>query len=352
MLRKLLILFLLTDLLLGCGKTTVDPNAPSATPHGEWTASLSGGGFNKFESFRNFQYTFEVTGANQPVTIRAASPDIKIQFALFNPNGTQIGTSGIDREVSADYKLNPGKHRVVVTADRQAIGTFDLSVSGLAVVRIPSQTLRSDTQNWGPTGGGGSMKTFKNHFYTFDVTDDNYSPDIDLQSSDTDVMLYLYDPQGSQIDFTVFKARTQYLVKLAKKGTYTVMVATAARSNVGNYELVITGKVDNLKRVESQVTTVTGRWPDKRIDDIYSFQLTPASSPIDIELWSPDINAYLELQTSAGSYIVNSGYSAKNQVIVRQDMAKNTYRIKTNTTTGPGNYTLAVTGQFTDFKKL
>ena len=338
--------------MLGCGKPALDPNAPSATPRGEWTATLSGGGYNKFESFRNFQYTFEVTGANQPVTIRATSPDIKIQFALFSPNGTRVGTSGIEREVYADYSLNSGNYRLVVAADRQAIGAFDLSVSGLTVARIPSQTLRSDTQNWGPLGGGGNTKTFKNHFYTFDVTDDNFSPDIDLQSPDTDVFLYLYDPNGTQIDNTGFKARNQYLLKLTRKGTYTVMVATAARSNVGNYQLMITGKVDNLKRVESQVTTVTGRWPDKRIDDTYTLQLTPNSSPIDIELWSPDINAYLELQTSVGSYITNSGYTAKNQVIVRQDMAKNTYRIKTNTTSGPGNYTLTVTGQFTDLKKL
>ncbi|WP_461080255.1 hypothetical protein [Spirosoma flavus] len=133
------------------------------------------------------------------------------------------------------------------------------------------------------------------------------------------------------------------------------MAATFTRGGVGNYQLSIAGKVQNLTRIESQVTSLTGRYADKNSTDIYTIQTTPSSSPLDIEISSPDVASYIDLQTSAGSSIANAGSGvAKNVVLVKQDVAKNTYLIRVyppRVSGGPGSYTLTVNGQYTDFKK-
>ncbi|GAB3919953.1 hypothetical protein [Larkinella terrae] len=362
--KNLLFLTLLVAALLGCKKEETDPYSPdpgvvTATPSGQWIAAQGGGGgFNNLESFKNFQYLFEVEGSNRPVAITLTSPDINVQYALFDPLGTRIDVSGQSRSESKQYTLNAGQYRVVVTADRRAVGKFDLALVGTkaGATRIPFESLQSGSQSWGALGGGGNVKTFKNHFYTFDVTADNLSVDVTLESADTDVELVLYDPLGQVIASDFFNSRYRYKVVAVKKGTYTVMAATDQRGSVGNYQLSVVGKVQNLKKVESQVTTVKGTWAGKTSVDTYTLQLTPNTSPLDIELTSPDTPAGIDLQTSAGTLIVSSAAVAtKLEFIVRQDLAKGTYRILVSpgrVSGGPGSYTLTVHGQFSDFKKI
>jgi hypothetical protein len=366
--KNILVLVALAGVLLGCdpskNKVDPDPYKPDPTlvtdtPKGQWTADLGGGGgFENLESFKNVQYLFDVEDANHPVIITLTSPDINVQYALFDPLGTRIDVSGQSRGESKQYKLNAGQYRVVVASDRRAVGKFDLVLVGTkaGATRIPFETLQSGSQSWGSLGGGGSTKTFKNHFYTFDVTQDNFSVDISLESADTDVELVVYDPLGQVLASDFFNSRYRFKVLALKKGTYTVMAATDQRGSVGTYQLNVVGKVLNLKKVESQTTTVKGSWASKTSVDTYTLQLTPNSSPLDIELTSPDTNAGIDLQTGAGTLIVSSAaVTSKEEFIVRQDMAKGTYRILVSPgriSGVPGNYTLSVHGQFSDFKKL
>jgi hypothetical protein len=465
--------FLLFTILLGCSKsnTAIDPVLVDRKTPGEWAAAQGGaGGFNNTESFKNFQFTVEIGSANQVVNIGLISASIDVQYALFDPLGQRLDISAQSRSTIKPYTLKAGKYRIVVMADRQAVGKFELTTLGVNgdPVRIPSDLLQSNTQNWGPLGGGGRDFTFKNHFYTFDITDDNSTTDIELLSADTDVAIYLFNSLGQEVaaatggryrfllravkkgtytvmaatnvraavgnyqlnifgkvanlkriesqlvqsgtqnwgplggggsvktfknhfytvditedntpvDFTLestnvdvemliyntlgqviasFNGNSRYRFKVLdlKKGNYTVMATTNVRGGVGNYQLSIVGKVANLKRVDSQAATVTGRWADKNATDTYTIQLTADTSPLDIELVSPDTNAFFELQTGAGNRIaLSSSTPSKNEFLVRQDMAKGSYRIlvsPSRNSGSAGNYTLTVHGQFSDFKKL
>jgi hypothetical protein len=363
--KKYILLLSLVALLFNCKKDAdVEPTDPkeaaakSRTIGGEWIADKGGaGGTGYYESFKNVQYSFDVGFEDQIVTIDLSAIDkIKVQFALFEPNGTRIDATSLNTSVQKEYKLKIGKYRLVVCGERRAVGKFQFIITGIIgnPVIIPSEIIKSDTQEWGALGGGGLDKTFKNHFYTFDITDDNSTIDLELESADTEVALYLYDNLGQRV-FVEYGSRYEFKVIAAKKGTYTVMVATAKRSSIGKYLMRLQGKVNNIKRVESQVITVSGRWANKDAEDIYSFRTTStANAPLDIEVASPDANPYIYLQSSVGSNLELKVLPNRLNFMVSRDYAQGTYRIRLipGGNREFGNYTLTLHGQFTDFKKL
>lgn len=341
------------------GPTIPTPVNPTVSTVGEWTQEKGGaGGFTNYDSFKNFQYNFDVASNNQSVTIKLISDAIDVQYAIFNTLGQQVDVRGKGRNVEQAYTLNTGTYRVVVTADRRAVGKFSLALLGTktGATLIPSNFLKSGTQSWGDFGGGGQEKTFKNHFYTFDVTEDNLSIDLELESADTDVELVMYNPLGQKIASDYFNARYRFKVLAVTKGVYTAMAATDKRGGIGNYRLNVFGKVQNLQRVESQAATVKGSWAAKNGTDTYTVQLTANSSPLDINLSSADTPARIELQSGDGKRIFYNVTPSKNEFILRQDLPKAVYRIlvspSPNADGRAGSYTLSVHGQFTDFKKI
>ncbi len=362
--KKYLLLFTFFALSLGCAKKEgVEPSDPKEaaaklrTINGEWFADKGGAGGTRFyDSFKNIQYNFVVGFDNQEVNIELSSKVIDVQFVIFNPNGTKIYNSFTDRLVTRKLTLNSGTYRMVVCAERANVGKFQFLITGIISnpVIIPSDILQSGTQNFGALGGAGSTYSFKNHFYTFEVTEDNFGVDIELESSDTDIELLIYNPLGIQLNNSFFNERYRFDVQVLKKGIYTIMVGTDKRGGVGNYKLGIFGKTKDLKRVVSQVSTVKGNWANNSSFDTYSLQLTANSSPLDIELLSADARCLIDLQTSTGNRIIFSVVSSNYEFFVRQDMPKGEYRIVVYPArnAGSGNYTLNVHGQFTDFKKL
>ncbi|GAB4038389.1 hypothetical protein GCM10028809_56420 [Spirosoma gilvum] len=334
----------------------VDPTAPIT---GEWTQAKGGaGGFTNVDSFKNFQYNFEIEGNNQPVAIQLTSDVIDVQYALFNPLGQQIDVQGRGRNVGAsNYTLNAGKYRIVVMADRQAVGKFSLSLMGTKAggTIIPSNLLQSNTQNWGTLGGGGKDVTYKNHFYTFEVTEDNFSIDVEIESPDTDVALYVYDQLGQALNTSYFGDRSKYVILKLNKGTYSVMAATVIRGSVGNYNLRLVGKAQNLQRVESQLTTVKGTWDSKTSADVYSVELTPNTSPLDIELTSPETVCQIDLQNTSSTTLTYTVLASNSNYLLGKNLAKNTYLVKVypgRVSGKAGTYTLNVVGRYSNFKKI
>jgi hypothetical protein len=358
----LFVLFL--GLLFGCAKKTdekdddtIDPALKGGLASGEWTAASSAGGYVNLSSFKNFQYTFEVPVANQTLNFDLTSADIDVNFTLFDPLGQYLESSSTGRKVTEQYLLKAaGTYRIVVTAERRAVGKFVLKIDGTkdGLVPIPFQTLRSDTQNWGDLGGGGNRKTFKNHFYTFDVTEDNSSVDVEMQSPDTEITLYLYDALGTLVSQKQ-GPRYDYILKDAKKGSYTIMAGTSARGSVGTYSVNVFGKVQNLKRVESKSETVKGNWSTGKSADTYSIEITSANnSPLDIELSSGDVEVRMDLQNGTGDMISYAGLS-KTEYIISRDLPKGNYRILVHpyfVNRSGGNYSLTVNGQFANLKKM
>ncbi len=324
---------------------------------GDWKAATGGaGGFNATETFKNFQYNFEVAAANSPVAILLNSSDINVQFALFDPLGQRVDITSAGRSPYNQYTLNAGIYRVVIMAERQAVGKFIMSLSGAkaAATRIAAQVLQSGTQDWGTLGGGGNVKSTKNHFYSFDITDDNTTIDLEIESADTETSLILYN----NLDVAVIKQwGKRYLFQLvaAKKGTYTVMAGTTNRGDVGSYKLRVFGKVTNLQPIPSVTSAATGNWPSGTSFDTYSIQIDANNSPLDIDLASPDIDVRITLQNNVGDRIDATCCPYKSTILTYENVSKGIYRIVVQsyiTRPGPGKYSMNVFGRFTDFRKL
>ena len=357
---------LLLLLVLGCKKAepAVDPVTVERKTPGEWVATQVGaGGFGNVDSFKNSQYTFEVGAANQVVSVTLTSATIDVQYALFNPLGQQIDISAKGRSLTKPYTLNAGKHRLVVMADRQAVGTFTLTTVGPNAdpVRIESPVLQSGSQTWGPLGGGGRVRTLKNHFYTFDITDDNSTADIELFSAETDVAFTLYDPLGQEVE-TTSGGRYQFLLKAVKKGTYTVMAATNVRAAVGNYQLNVFGKVANLKRVESQVVQSgiqtwgpLGGGGNVRTfkNHLYTVEVTENNTPIDFALESADVDVKMVIYNPLGQVIASNFFNSRYDFRVIE-LPKGTYTVMaaTNVRAAVGNYQLNIFGKVANLKRV
>lgn len=376
--KKYPLLFTIFALMLGCAKSTnsdpepADPKEAAAklrTVNGEWFADKGGAGGTGtgavfYDSFKNFQYNFVVGADNQEVNIELSSKVIDVQLVILDPNGTKIYSSFTNRSVTRKLNLNSGTYRMVACAGRKAVGKFECKITGVLKdpALIESKVLQSGTQNWGTLGGGGRTKSLKNHFYTFEVTDDNTSIDVELESADTDVYLIVFNELGQPLFSSFVGSRYESTIQnIAKKGVYRLMAATATRGSVGKYQFNVVGKVSNLKKEKSpQVETVTGRWANGAAVDTYSLSVSSKSnSHLDLELSSADVIVSLELQTSAGNIIVRRA-GEKSIFIVSDDLAPGNYRIvvtpRVITTpgviNGSGNYTLTVHGQFTNLKKL
>lgn len=372
MMKNTLIFLSLILSLLGCKKTdTVTPEDPKVAPlklrpfTNQWNSDKNGaGGFSNYNSYKNFQYNFEVGSNNQPVEITLSSSDIDVKFVVYNPLGQIINTSSTGRNLKEPYNLNAGIYRLVICADRRALGKFTFSIIGVLAdpVLVPSQVLTSGTQNWGSLGGGGFYKTFKNHFYTFEITAENTNVDIELQSGDTNVALVLYNELGQIVD-TQRKDRYIFSIIAVKKGTYTAMACTDERGSTGNYTMNIFGKVNSLQRIISQTNSTKGSLSgSSKLDqfnypyDTYSLQLTPNSSTLDIEMTSSDMFVELYLETNSGVKISNNVQTFlqnKSYYLVYENLPAGVYTVTTRShNRSYGTYTLNVFGQFTDFKKI
>ncbi|MFD2523301.1 hypothetical protein [Emticicia soli] len=375
-----LFFILLLSLMLGCSPEESDPKPDDPDPTGtnpkptdpkpndpvptqpviitgEWVAAKGGaGGIDNFDSFKNYHFNFEVVTNNTDITIQLSSADINIKYALFNPLGEKVNQAFAGRSHNNTFKVNAGKYRVVVSAERRAVGKFALKVLGAKTpVQIASKLLQSGTQTWGALGGGGIVKTFKNHFYTFEVTEENSYIDLTIQSPDTEVALVLFDDLGQVLYKSyAFHNRYEFTTPKVRKGVYTVMAATEKRGSMGNYTLEISGQVDKLTKINSQTSTLNGRWNSKTSVDVYQFEMTSANLPIDFELSSADTKVVIKFQTEVGAEITKTLGLEKVAVYVSGDLPKKTFRVAATPANNgtAGNYTLKVVGQFANLKKL
>ena len=351
-----------------------DPTLVERKITGTWIASEGGAGgsdYQSIESPKNFQYTFEVPTNNQSVDITLSSSVIDVGYALFDALGQRVDFSYARRISNKNYTLDAGKYRLVVCADRRAVGEFTLSMKGVKAnpAQIVFQKLQSGIQNWGPLGGGGFInylytykKTLKNHFYTFDIIEDNATIDVELESPDVDVALVLYDELGQYVGYIPRGYRYVYKIEATKKGTYTAVICTEDRGAIGNYNFRAFGKISNLQRVSSQSVTTKGAWTAGSKKDTYGYaydsytvEVTGNATPLDIELFSSDAFVELYLESSSGvsiDYHVQSFLENKIYTFISPDLPKGTYRIIARSHRGGyGNYTLNVFGQFANFRK-
>lgn len=342
-------LLIITFFVIACSKSeNQDPNPDGSTAgstktskkfSAEWLAQTGGaGGLQNPDSFKNFQLEYEVEGNNQPIKYELTSSDLDVSFFLYDENGARMYDSPSGRSVSSEKTLNAGKYRIVVMAERNGLGKFSLTISGIKqdIVKISSKTLNSNEVAWSEQGGGGLYFTYRNHIYTFDVTENNTYVDIEMSSKDTEIGLYLYD-QNSEVIIGDARQRSHYLLKKLNKGTYSIMAATATRGAKGKYKMNVYGKVDNLKKVDSQEKVFNGNWANVNDWKSYEIEVTDDNSVLDIELTS-SANYYIsfEVADSKGVYLIEriQLQANKNIVVAIPKVQKGKYTIYC----GPGPY--------------
>ncbi|MBN8826666.1 MULTISPECIES: hypothetical protein [unclassified Spirosoma] len=331
--------------------------------NGSWTTTDGTSGGPDYTP-RNKFYSFDVASNNQPVSLTLTSSDINVGVSLYDPQGTRILDRGTGRTVILDKIVNAGTYSVMVyTSQRYDVGAFRLVGSGLSsgFTLRPSSRVQSTDVSFGSEGGGGGISNRppfspRNHYYTFEVTEDNAPVDINVVSANTSLWLYLSNSAGAEVAYT---SGTQpagiprtMLTKL-NKGTYGIYVGTGTRDATGKYTLEIFGKVQNLKQTLFDSAVQSDSYVGKNGSITYTLNVTEDNSVIDVSLRSPDIVGNMDLFDSKGTRL-DYVTAANNYLYLIEKVNKGTHKLVVTPgigTSGVGKYTLSVYGKFSDLKK-
>ncbi len=338
--RHLLTLLLLIGILTACTKTADEPSPDDiAAGHkpgttiknatAEWKADNGGaGGFDYPESFKNYQFDYEVEGNNQLITYSLTSSQIEVAFFVYDANGARLSESEGGRNVNDEKMLNAGKYRIVVMAERYALGKFELKIGNIKkdIVSVSFEVLKSGDKSWGEYGGGGAYVTPKNHFYSFEVTEDNTYIDIEMESKDTEIGLYLYDTNGEGIVGDDGK-RKHFVIAKLNKGIYQIMAATFTRGSRGNYTLKVFGKTQNLNKRSVSEKAIEGNIANNKDVKMYTIEITENSSLIDLQLDATPMQVAIHLYESSGKLVKNTLPGYNNSVALIERVQKGTYKV-------------------------
>ncbi|MCC6726629.1 MAG: PKD domain-containing protein, partial [Saprospiraceae bacterium] len=176
---------------------------------------------------------------------------------------------------------------------------------------------------WLYGGGYYYPESYRNHHYSFEVKGDNSQVDINLESQDIDVYLWLYDPLNELVNQNGGD-RAASLSETLNKGKYTVVAGSSERGAIGNYTIDLEGNTTGLTKIEStnlksdneQWNTGGGGYYDAESlrNHIYTFDVTENNSAVDIRLESSDSEVYLELISPTQS--LEKQYGNKGEKIV------------------------------------
>ena len=341
---------------------TVTATAPAVRIiNGSWT-TVGGTSAGIAYSPRNKFYSFDVATNNQPVSLTITSADVNVGVALYDPLGVKIDGFGTARSLTVDKVVNAGTYSVMVyTGQRYDAGTFRLAGRGLAseFTLKPSARVQATNVSFGTEGGGGGFSNRvpvspRNHYYTFDVTEDNTFTDITVSSADIAMWMNLRNPTGTQVAYNAGTVNgPRDFVEKLNKGTYGLYVASDKRDAIGAYSLDIFGKVENLKRATVNSAIQADSYIGKNGTISYNLTITEDNSTLDASIRSPDITGTLEILKPDGSrldytivasnydYVVTTANKGVYKVVIKPGLG----------TSGIGKYTLSVYGKFSDLKK-
>ena len=337
---------------------------PVRVINGSWTAADGTSGGTDYTP-RNKFYSVDVATNNQPVSLTLTSPDINVGVALYDPLGNRVGNRGTGRLVVLDNTVNAGTYSVMIyTSQRYDIGTFRLAGGGIAseFTQRPDTRVQSVSVGFGAEGGGGGIGNRlpispRNHYYTFDVTEDNAFADINVAPAGISTWLNLRNPAGVEADYTfglLPVGTPRYLIGKLNKGTYGLYVGSGTRDAIGTYTLEIFGKVQNLKQTVYNSVIQPDSYIGKNGAITYTLTVTEDNTPLDISLRSPDVAGSIDLYIPNGTRLDHSTVPNNYNYMVNV-VNKGAHKIVITPgsgTSGIGKYTLSVYGKFSDLKKL
>lgn len=330
---------------------------------GTWTAADGTSGGTDYTP-RNKFYSFKVATNNQPISLTLTSSDVNVGVSLYDSLGNRVVNRGTGRSVLLDQTVNAGTYSVMVyTGQRYDVGTFRLAGRNIAseFTLRPIDRVQATSVSFGSEGGGGGIGNRfpispRNHYYTFEVTDDNTVTDINVAPANISIWLNLRNPAGAEADYTfglLPVGSPRYFTKPLNKGTYGLYIGTGTRDAIGTYTLDIFGKVKNLKQSIFDSIVQTDSYVGKNGVITYTLTVTEDNTALDISLRSPDIVGSAALinpnGTQVDKFTVPTNYDYLLNVV-----NKGVYKITVtpgSATSGIGKYTLSVYGKFSDLKK-
>lgn len=330
------------------------------------------------------------------VSLPGKPPVISVATSMTVETGQQ---TAIDASKSSDpdgdklayawaIKTKPTGSTAVLTNAQEAISKLTADVAGAYVLSLTitdgvwpavsqdvsitatAPATRVISGSWTSTEGtsGGTDYTPRNKFYTFDVSTNNQPVSLTLTSSDINVGVSLYDPQGTRI-LDRGTGRTVILDKIVNAGTYSVMIYTSQRYDVGSFRLVGSGLSSNFtlqpnSRVQSADVSfgsegggggISNRPPFSPRNHYYTFEVTEDNSNVEINVVSGNVSMWLNLSNSIGAEVA---YTAGTQPagiprILLMKLNKGTYGlyVGTGTRDATGKYTLEIFGKVQNLKQ-
>lgn len=342
-----------------CEQLGIDvPKTKTVT--GTWAL---GAGNDAPGSFRNFRYTFTINKDNGNLDITLESKDTDVSLWLYNPLGQLIHQvwGGRVRSVQST-NLKQGQYVVIAgTYVRGEKGSFSLTVKGTdSNLNLVNSETRIFTEEWKTNGGGNDASiSYRNHHYTLDVTEDNSVLDVNLESANTDVSLWIFNPLGQRVG-QVWGGRTRYMVADASKGRYLIVAGTNGRGvRNGSYTVNFNGQFTNLQRVASQDISTTGSIvsgggnndASSPKHDVYTLDVTDDNGSLDIVMESADFDGTFWLFNPLGQFVGQRWGSRSLTMITSTVKGKYTLVCGTNNIGSAGRYNLSVVGKFQNFAK-
>ncbi len=215
----------------------------------EW--KTGGGGENFSYSPRNHWYTLDVTEDNSTIDLVQKSVNSDGSMWLFNSLGQQIFVVGRGRELGIIANINKGRYTVIAGTSGRGVrnATYNLSVNGqfTNLEKVVFQEANATGRIANGAGTYFASDSPRNEYHTFEVTDDNTSVDIIMESGDFDAIMWLFNPLG-QVVASSNRGRSVGIVQGVSKGKYIISCGTDLQGSSGAYTLSVVGKFQNFAK--------------------------------------------------------------------------------------------------------
>ncbi|WP_461102173.1 hypothetical protein [Spirosoma koreense] len=375
-------------LLYRCGKPEATPAQVTFNENVSFNGWGSGGPY--YTSTRNHHYKLTIDGSNNEVVIQLASSTLDLTYFIYSEAQYHSENALPDINYTIDgqkqqqivLKNQPvGNYFLVVgTSQIGDLGDYSLTIDGINIrpSKISFEFLESSHQIWSDEGSGGSaMGNYKsveflselNPRYIFTVNQTDSWVDIELIGEKGDVNGALYDQQGKQL-YTYGERHAVpavHSIHHLRAGTYTLLVGSYYKSNLGTFTLRLSGHTSNLNRKATPLSSFNDRWTQDGSFDyfqtkstgkshLYQVDLEADSTILDIVLTSgQDVSTNLFLVDQNRKYLSDDQAASKASIIA--SLGKGRYYVLVTTTTGLGGlseipYRLSIYGYVKEIKSL
>ncbi len=231
----------------------------------------------------------------------------------------------------------------------------------------------SDEYSTAKGTSGGTYYSFRNHFYTFEVTEDNKNVTANVQSGDIDVAFYWYNSLGQDLNKYGSFSGPEYGrnftdTQKLNKGKYTLLVTTRNRYAIGKYTVSVRGIDAAPVRVPSARLLDTnkdfgdgggGLGNDSELyflsprNKTYTFDVAEDNTYVDIDATSTSADTWVKIFNSLGQSQNYASIGSGRTPNVNLKVNKGSYTLLVGTIErlAKTNFSLEINGKVSNLKE-